>query len=79
MASVTGLNPGSHHLRVLFRKGMWEVYADDLLVQTYIYGGSYPLPKQGYGRIGLACASPADKAAKLSTQVGGVAAHTMTL
>ena len=58
VATVTGLAPGSAHaLRVLFRGGMWEVYVDGILAQTFVYGGAYPLPTTGSGRVGLACFS----------------------
>jgi len=58
VATVTGLAPeSSHTLRVLFRGGMWEVYVDGILAQTFVYGGTYPLPASGSGRVGLACSS----------------------
>jgi hypothetical protein len=34
---------------------MWEVYINDLLAQSYLYGGQYPLPSGGTGRIGVMC------------------------
>ena len=58
VATVTHMDPAHQHtVRVLFRRGMWEVYADELLAQTYTYGGAmaYPLPQTGTGRVGLMC------------------------
>ena len=40
VATVTAVEPDTSHKVLLFvRRGMWELYVDDLLVQTYIYGG----------------------------------------
>jgi hypothetical protein len=56
VATVTSMDPAKQHaVRVMFRKGMWEVYINDLLAQTFLYGGAYPLPDAGAGRIGLIC------------------------
>ena len=47
-ATVTGLDVGTPHtFRVLYRKNMFEVYVDDLLVQTFITSQS------ATGRIGF--------------------------
>jgi len=55
-ATVTNLDPSSSNVfRVLFRQGMWEVYLNDLLVQSYVYGGGYPLPSKGIGHVGVMC------------------------
>lgn len=55
-ATLTALEPDvAHAVLLFFRKGMWELYVDALLVQTYNYGGTYPLPEHGAGRVGLAC------------------------
>ena len=48
----------SHDVLLLFRKGMWELYIDGLLVRTYVYGEAYPLPAPSTaasGRVGFAC------------------------
>ena len=53
---LTAFEPGApRELLLLLRRGMFEVYLDDLLVQTFVYGGGYPLPAGGSGRIGLSC------------------------
>ena len=42
----------------MLRNGMFEVYINGLLVQSFVYGGVYPLPAKsgdGGGRIGVAC------------------------
>ena len=49
----------THDVLLLFRKGMWELYADGLLVQTYVYGSAYPLGTAGLGRVGVACSGSA--------------------
>jgi hypothetical protein len=47
-ATVTGLEDGREHtFRLLSRRGMFELYVDDLLMQTYVY-------KPGAGRLGFA-------------------------
>ena len=48
----------SHDVLLLFRKGMFELYIDGLLVRTYVYGEAYPLPAPStaaFGRVGFAC------------------------
>lgn len=57
VATVTGIAPSaSHALLLMFRKGMFEVYIDGLLLQSFVYGGVYPLPVTGFGgRVGIAC------------------------
>ena len=56
VSTVTGVTPNDQHtILVMFRRGMFEVYIDSLLVQSFVYGGAYPLPKGGHGRVGLAC------------------------
>ena len=60
VATVTALEPGkAHHVLLFFSNSMWELYADGLLVQTYVYGGVYPLPATGAGAVGVACAGKA--------------------
>eukprot|EP00039_Didymoeca_costata_P000791 m.47268 g.47268 ORF g.47268 m.47268 type:complete len:668 (-) comp10475_c0_seq1:37-2040(-) len=49
-ATLASLTPGKHSLRLLFRRGMFEVYADNLLVQTFTYG-TYPMLT---GKVGFA-------------------------
>lgn len=69
VATVTNLNPGqTHSLQVMFRRGMFEVYVDDLLAQNFVYGGVYPLPSTGIGRIGLACAGGASSSTFSATK-----------
>ena len=42
---LTAVEPGApRQLLLLLRRGMFEVYIDGLLVQTFVYGGGYPLP-----------------------------------
>ena len=75
-----------YHFRLLYKKpyffpiygalrfgtgGMWELYIDDLLVQTHVYGGAYPLPAAGAGRLGLVCTGGA--AAVLADATSSVA------
>ena len=56
VSTVTGVTPNDpHNILVMFRRGMFEVYIDSLLAQSFVYGGAYPLPKGGRGRVGLAC------------------------
>ena len=58
VATVTALEPGkAHHVLLFFSNSMWELYADGLLVQTYVYGGVYPLPATGAGAVGEAHAT----------------------
>jgi hypothetical protein len=46
-ATVTGIeNDKEERFRLLVRRGMFELYIDDLLVQTYVY-------KPGSGKVGL--------------------------
>jgi len=46
-ATVTGIDSGKEHrFRLLVRRGMFELYIDDMLMQTYVY-------KPGSGRVGL--------------------------
>ena len=46
-ATVTGIDDGREHtFRLLCRREMFELYIDDLLVQTYVHDG-------GSGRVGL--------------------------
>lgn len=40
---------------VMLREGMFEVYIDEPLVQSFVYGGVHPLPATGSGRVGIAC------------------------
>ena len=60
-ATITAIAPEhSHQLLLLYRRGMFEWYADDVLVQTLVYGGGYPLPTSGSGgRVGIACSGGA--------------------
>eukprot|EP00931_Biecheleriopsis_adriatica_P004683 TRINITY_DN106312_c0_g1_i1.p1 TRINITY_DN106312_c0_g1~~TRINITY_DN106312_c0_g1_i1.p1 ORF type:complete len:639 (+),score=38.08 TRINITY_DN106312_c0_g1_i1:182-1918(+) len=61
VATVTDMDPARPHtLRALFRRGMWEIYIDDLLVTSYLYGGQYPLPATGEGRLGIMCTAGAN-------------------
>ena len=60
-------------VHVLFRRGMFEVYVDDLLAQTYVYGGGYPLSAKGAGRVGLRFTGGA------KFQISSVGAWQMTL
>jgi len=61
VATVTDMDPARPHtVRALFRRGMWEVYIDDLLVTSYIHGGQYPLPATGGGRLGIMCIAGAN-------------------
>jgi hypothetical protein len=56
VATVTGVAAAEPHaVLLMFRKGMFEAYVDDLLVQSFVYGGAYPLPSTGHGRVGIAC------------------------
>jgi hypothetical protein len=56
VATLTAIAPAvAHHVLLFFANGMWELYIDDLLVQTFVYGAVYPLPSAGAGKIGLAC------------------------
>jgi hypothetical protein len=56
VATVTRAAPEQDHsLLLFFRRGMFELYLDGLLVQTFVYGGVYPLPAGAHGRVGLAC------------------------
>ena len=49
-ATVAGVGAGeSHRFRLLTRLGLFELYLDDMLVQTYYY-------KPGVGRVGFAVA-----------------------
>merc|ERR1719240_929075 len=60
VATVTNMDPTKqHNVRVLFRRGMWEVYINDILAQTFMYGGKYPLPEKGLGRVGVVCTGDA--------------------
>eukprot|EP00937_MAST-01D_sp_MAST-1D-sp2_P000527 g527.t1 len=64
VGTVTAVSHGdAHDLLLLLRKGMWELYIDGLLVQTYVYGSAYPLPPPGAagvtGRVGVACSGNA--------------------
>jgi len=46
-ATVTGIENGKEHrFRLLVRRGMFELYIDDMLMQTYVY-------KPGSGKVGL--------------------------
>ena len=46
-ATVTGIeNEKEHCFRLLVRRGMFELYIDDMLMQTYVY-------KPGSGKLGL--------------------------
>jgi len=45
VATVTALEPNiNHDVLLIFRRGMWELFVDGLLVQNHVYGGIYPLP-----------------------------------
>ena len=56
VATVTGVDVDvPHAVLLMFRKGMFEVYIDELLVQSFVYGGVYPLPSTGHARVGIAC------------------------
>lgn len=60
VATPTAIAPGlPHHFLLFFANGMWEWYVDGLLVQSFVYGGVYPLPRAGAGRVGIACAGEA--------------------
>jgi hypothetical protein len=54
-ATLTALDPAlPHALRVYFRRGMFELYVDDRLVQTYRYGGASDAGfADGGGRVGF--------------------------
>ena len=76
VATVTAITAAEeHHALLYFRKGMWELYIDGLLVQTFVYGGAYPLPASGVGRVGVACAGGAgpSTASLLSAKIGKMA------
>jgi hypothetical protein len=46
-ATVTGIENGKEHrFRLLVRRGMFELYIDDMLMQTYGY-------KPGSGKVGF--------------------------
>ena len=46
-ATVTGIEPGHEHtFRLLVRMGFFELYIDDLLMQTFRY-------KSGAGKVGF--------------------------
>ncbi|MHC4157307.1 MAG: hypothetical protein ACYST6_20680 [Planctomycetota bacterium] len=46
-ATVTGIENGKEHcFRLLVRRGMFELYIDDMLMQTYVY-------KPGSGKVGF--------------------------
>jgi len=46
-ATVTGIDNGKEHrFRLLVRRGMFELYIDDMLMQTYLY-------KPGSGKVGF--------------------------
>ena len=46
-ATVTGIeNAKEHRFRLLVRRGMFELYIDDMLMQTYVY-------KPGSGKLGF--------------------------
>merc|ERR1712216_682111 len=72
VATVTAVEPGVAHTVLLFvRRGMWELYVNDVLVQTYVYGGPWgrrarcqttaAIPTDGAwaGSVGLACSGGA--------------------
>lgn len=62
VATLTAVEPGAvgGSVRLFFRKGMWELYVNNQLVQTHIYGHASPLPAAGEGRVGLVCSGHAD-------------------
>lgn len=67
VATVTGVVAAeTHAVLVMFRKGMFEVYIDELLVQSFVYGGAYPLPSTGSGRFGIACSGTATATASIA-------------
>jgi hypothetical protein len=46
-ATVTGIEHGKeHNFRLLVRRGMFELYIDDMLMQTYVY-------EPGSGKVGF--------------------------
>ena len=66
VATVTAIAAGvMHTVRVLLRKSMWEVYVDDTLAQTFVYGSAsgggppHGEPGGGGGRVGIACSGGA--------------------
>ena len=72
VATVTAVEPGMpHSVLLFFSAGMWELYVDDLLVQTYVYGGTWPLPTKGSwtASVGVACTGSAT--AKLDDAIVG--------
>ena len=59
VATVTAVEAGRDHALLLFaRRGMWELYIDGLLVQTFVY----PWTEGGVGRLGVACRGAANVA-----------------
>lgn len=72
VASITSVVPRVNHVvRLFVRRGMFEMYVDELLVTSHVY--SYKPGASSSGRVGLAimCESAAEGAAALSSlQVG---------
>ena len=67
VATVTGVVAAeTHAVLVMFRKGMFEVYINELLVQSFVYGGTYPLPSTGSARFGIACSGTATVKASIA-------------
>ena len=62
-----------HDVVCLTGPGRPRSYVDGVLVQSYVYGGSYPLPAKGVGRVGIGCVGAASAVAE------GVKAWAMSL
>ena len=62
-----------HDVVCLTGPGRPRSYVDGVLVQSYVYGGSYPLPAKGVGRVGIGCVGGASAVAE------GVKAWAMSL
>ena len=58
VSSITAVAPGInpiHIARLFVRRGMFEIYIDDLLVTSHVYGYA----PNASGRVGLACSNAA--------------------